>query len=273
MSMPRIPVVLFLAVLSLAARADEARPFELGVVPYLPTTRVVTAYQPLRNYLEASLKRPVVLSTAPSFTTFLDRCLNKEYDLVVLGPGLGRHIQTEAGYVPLTASKRNIRALIVTRRDAPYASLKDLAGKRIAQIEPMTGLSQLGRETLRQAGLLPERDYRMLIVNSPSNALQSVLHEEAEAGVITNNLLPQLGEEQKARLRILAESREIPGIWFLLGKNAGTGAENARRLLLAFERTDEGRRFVDDLAFEGLRPVGEAEMKAMDSFLPELRKR
>ena len=42
---------------------------------------------------------------------------------------------------------------------------------------------------------------------------------------------------------------------------------------MLFRSTDEGRRFVDDLAFEGLRPVGEAEMKAMDSFLPELRKR
>lgn len=273
MGMPRILVYLFLAALSLGSRADDARPFELGVVPYLPTARLVAAYQPLRDHLEASLKRPVILSTAPDFTAYLDRCLRKEYDMVVLGPGLGRYVQTEAGYVPLVATRRNIKALIVAKHEAPYATLKDLAGKRVALIDTMTGLSQLGRETLRQAGLLPERDYRMLIVNSPSNALQSVLHGEAEAGVITNNLLQQLGEGQKARLRIVAESREIPGLWFLLGKNAGTGAENAKRLLLAFEKTEAGRRFVDGLALDGLRPVGEAEMKAMDSFLPEIRKR
>lgn len=273
MSKPRILVSLLLAVLSLGSRASDTRPFELGIVPYLPTARVITAYQPLRDYLEARLQRPVVLSTAPSFTAFLERCLRKEYDMVVLGPGLGRLIQAEAGYVPLAASRRSIKALIVTKHDAPHAGLKDLSGKRIAMIDPMTGLSQLGRETLRQAGLQPERDYRMQIVNSPSNALQSVLHDEVDAGVITTNLIPQLKDDQKARLRILAESREIPGIWFMLGKDAATGTESAKRLLLAFEKTDEGRRFVAELALDGLRPVGESEMKAMDAFMPDLRKR
>jgi phosphonate transport system substrate-binding protein len=273
MNMLRVLVTLFVAGLSLAARTAEPRPFELGIIPYLPTAKLIDTYQPLRAHLEAGLQRPVVISTAPDFKTFLDRSLRREYDMVVIGPGLGRLVQVDAGYAPLLASRRNIKALIVVRRDAPHAKLKDLADRRIAMIDTMTGLSQLGQETLRLSGMLPERDYKLLIVNSPSNALQSVLHDEADAGVTTTNLIPQLDEETKGRLRILAESREISGLWFMLKKNAGPDPIRMRAMLLGFEKTDAGRQFIGSLALDGLRPLVESEMKAMDSFLPELRKR
>lgn len=255
-----------------AANASEPRPFELGVVPYLPTTNLVVAYQPLRTHLEKELKRPVVLSTAPDFITFLERCLRKEYDAIVLGPGLGRFTQLEAGYQPLVVTKRNVRALVIVERDAPYASLKDLAGKRVAMLDPMIVLSQLGRETFRQSGMQAGRDYRIQVVKTPSNAVHAVLQGEAEAGVTTANLVPQLADVMRHRVRILAESREIPGLMFMLLPANTVGVGQVREMLLQFERTDTGRQFMDALAMEGWRIPGEREIKALDIFLPEFRK-
>ena len=269
----RILLILLFAGLNPAAQAVEPGPFELGVVPYLPTASLVTAYEPLRAHLEERLGRPVVLTTAPDFIAFLERCLRKEYDAVVLGPGLGRFVQTEAGYQPLIVTKRNVKALVIVERNAPYASLRDLAGKQVAMLDPMIVLSQLGRETFRRAGMQPERDYRIQVVKSPSNAVHAVLQGEAEAGVTTANLVPQLAEDMKHRLRVLAESREIPGLMFMLLPTPSVRTGPMLEILLQFEKTEAGRHFIDTLAMDGFRVLGEREMKALDGFLPEFRKR
>ncbi len=267
-----LPIILYTG-LCQAATAAEPRPFELGIVPYLPTTTLVTAYQPLRMHLENKLGHPVVLTTAPDFITFLERCLRKEYDAIVLGPSLGRFVQTEAGYQPLVVTKRNIKALVIVERNAPYAGLKDLSGKRVAMLDPMLALSQLGKEVFRQSGLQPERDLHIHTVKSPSNAVHSVLQGEVEAGVTTANLIPQLDDDMRLRLRILAESREIPGLMFMLLPTNPARLGQVRNILLQFENTGTGRQFIEALAMEGLRVPSERELKAMDDFQPDIRKR
>lgn len=272
MRIPRMLLILSFASLVQVAKASEPRPFELGVVPYLPTTKLVMAYQPLRGYLENELKRPVVLSTAPDFVTFLERCLRKEYDAIVLGPGLGRFVQIEAGYQPLAVTSRNIKAIIIVERHAPYTRLKDLSGKRVAMLDPMIVLSQLGRETFRQSGMQPDRDYRIRLVKTPSNAAHAVLQGEVEAGVTTANLVPQLAEDMKHRLRVLAESREIPGLMFMLQPTPALRIDQARDILMRFEKTEAGRQFIDAMVMDGLRKPSEREIKSLDVFLPEFRK-
>lgn len=272
MRIPRMLLILSFASLVQVAKASEPRPFELGVVPYLPTTKLVMAYQPLRAHLEKELKRPVVLSTAPDFVTFLERCLRKEYDAIVLGPGLGRFVQIEAGYQPLAVTSRNIKAIIIVERHAPYTRLKDLSGKRVAMLDPMIVLSQLGRETFRQSGMQPDRDYRIRIVKTPSNAAHAVLQGEVEAGVTTANLVPQLAEDMKHRLRVLAESREIPGLMFMLQPTPALRIDQARDILMRFEKTEAGRQFIDAMVMDGLRKPSEREIKSLDVFLPEFRK-
>ena len=273
MRIQRILLIVLYAGLSQATAADEPRPFELGIVPYLPTTTLVTAYQPLRTHLEETLGRPVVLSTAPDFTTFLERCLRKEYDAIILGSGLGRFVQLEAGYQPAAVTRRNIKALVIVDRNAPYKGIKDLDGKRVAMLEPMLALSQLGKEVFRKAGMQPGYNYRIRVVKTPSNAVHAVLQGEIEAGVTTANLIPQLADDIQHRLRILAESREIPGLMFMLLPAAQGQHSRLQGALLHFERTEAGRKFVQSLDMDGLRLPGREEMNAMDSFLPEFRKR
>lgn len=265
-----LPVLLFFVGL---ARAAETQPFELGVVPYLPTASLITHYQPLRTHLEKRLGRPVTLTTAPDFPTFIGRCLRQEYDVIVLGSGLGRFLQTEAGYRPLVVAKRNTKAIVMVDRQAPYASLKDLAGRRVAMVDAAPGLTQFGKEAFRKAGMLPGRDYHIQFVTSPSNALHAVLQGETDAGVTTANLVPQLSVEDSQRLRILAESQEFPGLMFLLRPGAGIGPAQMQDILLRFDETDSGRRFIQALALDGLRIPAERELKALDDFLPEIRKR
>jgi ABC-type phosphate/phosphonate transport system substrate-binding protein len=273
MTTQRILLMLLLAGIAATARAADRKPLELGVIPYLPTEKLIAAYQPLRNHLEEKLRRKVVLSTAPDFTKFLERSLRREYDLIVIGSGLGRQAELEAGYNPLVATRRNIKALIVVRHESPYAGPKDLAGKRVATIDPMTGLTQLGQDIFRRAGMLSGRDYVLVTVKSPSNAIHTLLHDDAEAAVTSALQYPQVEENIRSRLRVIAESREIPGLLFMLRPGSVIGANSLRDTLLAFARSDAGKQFIDELAIDGLRVPTSKELKALDDILPELRKR
>ncbi|MCB1892635.1 MAG: PhnD/SsuA/transferrin family substrate-binding protein, partial [Rhodocyclaceae bacterium] len=124
----------------------------------------------------------------------------------------------------------------------------------------------------RQAGMQPERDYRIQIVKSPSNAVHAVLQGEVEAGITTANLIPQLTDDMKQRLRVLSESREIPGLMFMLLPAAHTRHPQLQDILLQFEHSEAGQKFVEALAVDGFRIPGSEEMKGLDNFLPEYRK-
>ncbi len=255
------------------ARA-EAGALEIGIVPYLPTAQLMGAFNPLADFLERKLKRPVNLSTAPDFHTHLARVLRREYGLIVTGPTPGRLGEKDAGYAPLLVSRRNVQAVIVAPKGSGLLSPAQLRGKRIATWEPMSATAQLGQEMLRQAKIDPQRDAVLSEVKTPYNAAQAAFLGEADAAVVPVQLFPGLPEEMKAKLRIIARSRELPGVMVLSQSAAGLPpAAELRKLLLEFFEADgAGRALVARLEYEGFRPPSRAELAALDNLLPEMRR-
>lgn len=261
--------------LLLAASAAPARtPLQLGIFPYLPTATLLATYEPLRRHLADRLKQPVEASTAPNYKAFIKRSLAGEYDLLVMGSGLGRYIETEAGYVPLAVSRRDIRVLLLVDARSKLDGIADLRNGRVATLDPFTVAAQLGSMMLRQGGLDAERDVRFSVVTTPFNAAQAVILGEAEAAVVPTFLLTQLGAGMRERLRVLAESPAIPGIAIYARQGAALPPHpRLTRLLLDFGSHDEaGRRFVQEAQLDGLRPVQANEFRTNDAFLPEIRR-
>jgi ABC-type phosphate/phosphonate transport system substrate-binding protein len=257
-----------------AASAAPAQPsLQLGIFPYLPTATLLTTYEPLRQHLAASLKQPVEATTAPNYKEFIKRSLAGEYDLLVMGSGLGRYLEKEAGYVPLVVSRREIRALLLVDAQSRLASIADLKNGRVATLDPFIVAAQLGSQLLRQGGLHPERDVRFSVVTTPFNAAQAVILGEAEAAVVPSFLLTQLTGEMRARLRVLAESPAIAGIAIYARKGAALPPPSRlTNLLLDFNNGETGRRFAEKAQLDGLRPVRANEFRTNDAFLPEIRR-
>ena len=122
--------VLLAAVCVLPVRAAElVAPLQLGVVPNVSARVIMANYQPLRQFLERELKRPVEVVTAPDFKTFFQRTQNGEYDVVVTAANLARLAQTEGGYSPLGSYQPAISGLLVMSRERPVKSIQELRGK------------------------------------------------------------------------------------------------------------------------------------------------
>lgn len=259
----------------LPARARSGD-LQLGIVPFLPPAQLVRSYGPLAAALQSIAGRPVQLSTAPDFVTFLQRARAHEYHVLVTGPAFARYCQVDAGYEPLLVGREPVHAVVLVRADGPLAAARSLAvlrGRTVATMEPMTVIAQLATEMLQQAGLTPGADVAVMGHRSPFNAVQAMLLDEAAAAIVTANLPARLPDAMAARVAEIARSRPLPGIVLMARPESGLPSVARWRAALAdYFLTEAGRAFAGHPNHGGFRVPRDDELRALDGFLPAIRR-
>ncbi len=256
-----------------ALAAEQLKPLEIGVFPNLSARAVVTMYQPVRDFLEQRLGRPVQLYTAPDFRTFVERTQDGEYDLVVTAPHLARLAQTESGYIPLANYASPLRALVVVPRRASFSSLQDLSGRTVSVPDRLAVISMVGVHLLRDHGLSPETGLHLVYAKSHTNAALSVLRGEADAAVVGSAPFNQLPEGVRDGLRVLAYTEPIPNQFYLASPRLPPDLVAAvSRSLMEFAGTPGGHRFIEANRFGGLKGASEGDLKGMDPYAKEVRR-
>lgn len=265
-------VLVGLAVPPPAPAQPAAGALELGVVPTLPTGKLIEVYQPLAAHFARAFNRPVQVVTAPDIRSFQKRTLQGAYDFVLSGPLQGWHASIDADYQILLQSSAPVQAVVLVRRDSGITSLAQLKGKAVASMEPATLIAQLGAELLRKAGVRGRQAAQLRFERSPSNAVQSMLHGDVAAAIVTANLMQVLPPEDLERLRRIAESARYPGMLFMSRRGGDRPAPDAwQRALLEFAATEPGRRTIADL-HGGLEAPALNELKRLAPLLAEQRK-
>lgn len=263
----------WLLLIPVLAAAERLKPLEIGVFPNLSARVVVTMYQPLRDFLEKDLGRPVEVYTAPDFRTFVERTQNGGYDVVITAPHLARLAQIETGYIPLANYTDPLRGLVVVPKRAPIAGLEDLRGKTVAVPDRLAVVSMVGVHLLRDHGLSPETGLHLAYAKSHVNAALSVLRGEADAAVVGSAPFAQLPKEVRDGLRVLAYTEPIPSQFYLASPRLPPQVvADIGRALMGFAATPEGRRFMETNRFGGLKPTSEGDLKKMDPYAKEVRR-
>jgi phosphonate transport system substrate-binding protein len=245
-------------------------------VPFLPAAQLVRMYGPLADALESITGRPVQLSTAPDFVTFLRRARAHAYEVLVTGPAFARYCQVDAGYDPLLVSRQPVYAVALVRADGPLAAARSLAplrGRAVATMEPITVIAQLGDEMLRQAGLRPGVDVAVTGHRSPFNAVQAMLIGEADAAIVTASVPQRLPDALAAQVAEIARSRPLPGVVLMARPAADLpGVAGWRAQLDAYFATAAGRAFAGQPPHGGFRVPSEEELRRLDVFLAPIRR-
>lgn len=274
--MTRSPRILLSALFGLALISTPVRAappsLEIGVFPYLSTRTVLTIHQPLRQYLEKASGRAAQLFTAPDFKTFIERTQHGDYDIVVTAPHFARLAQTEAGFVPLAMYTRELRGLVVVAKQSPYKDIGELRGQTIAIPNRLAIVSSMSLQLLRDRGLQPGSDFKLLAAASHNSGVLSVQRGEAQAAIVSVTALQQMPDELKDSVRVLATTDQVPHVMYLAHSRLGAAeTERIRAALLHFAESPEGRAFLQANGFEGIRPVNEADLKRMDPYVTELK--
>lgn len=257
------------------AAAAGAPMLEVGIFPFLSPRAVLAMHAPMKDYLEARLARPVNMSTAPGFRDIYERTRSGEYDLAILPPHLARLAQIEAGYVPVAIYSKVLKGLLVVRRDSPYQKTADLSGKAIVAPDRLAIVTFLGMRHLKEHGLQAGVHYTLSTSTSHSSAAFSVMQREFDA-VVTERAAfeKQIPEETRSNLRVLATMGNVPHVMFVAHPRLGREqSERLRETLIRFAvEPAEGREFVEKGGWEGIRAVTDADLRALDVYVPELRR-
>ena len=265
---------LTLLVTHLAAATENTDVIEFGILPTLSSRTILTTYQPLRLYLEQHLKRPVQFTTAPDYRTYVARTQRGEYRYVITASHFARLAQKDAGYQPLVRVKRELNAMLVTEKQTGITSVAGLRGKSVSTPDSLAITSMLADELLRAHGLIPGRDVSMQAQTSFNSALIGMRNGESAAAITSITALMQMPAETRADLLTLATTKAVPhNVCLANSKVAPAEVAEMTRLLLNFGATAAGEAFFHDTGFIGFVRITEDELRAVDGYVPEIKRR
>lgn len=240
---------------------------KVGILPTMSPRVLLNNYQPLRVYLEQTLKRPVLMVTATDFAAFHQSTLAGDYDIVVTAAHLARLAQLEAGYLPLATYRAPNRAILMTSRAAPLKSIHDLRGRSIAILDRFALITGQALLWLEGHGLREHVDFRLLETPSHNSAAYSVLNGTSALAIISPAGWKQMPASLRDRLRIYANLPEIPGLMWLANPRLANDAPRLKSALFAFTpNLPPGKQFFDTTGYQGMRAITPEELQALDPY-------
>lgn len=260
-----------LAVFPLRLVAQET-PLVVGILPTLSPRVLLSNYQPIRSYLEKTLRRPVEMVTAKDFSTFSKSTARGDYDIVVTAAHLARLAEVESGYLPLVTYKAPNRAMLLTSSKAPLHNIQDLRGHTVATLDRSALITSQTLIWLKEQGLQEPEDFKLIETSSHNSAAYSVLSGESTLAITSPGGWRMMPANIKDRLKLLTSLPPLPSMMWLAHRRLIKEAPNLRSVLLDFSPDlPEGKQFFDATGYQGMREITPQEMKSLDPFIPYLK--
>lgn len=264
--------LLFAAVFVFCAREAGAAetPYNLGILPYLPLTRIHELYGPIAADLSAKLGREVRLSSKADYASFRDELRRQTYDIGFVQPFDYVDAHDKYGYLPLARRAERLDAVIVVRQDSTLKGIKDLQGKTVANPPMDAAVSHLTSMALRDAGINPDTGVKRYYGKNHFACLQSVVIGAADACGMAEGALRTIEKDREAvdRFRILYQTASIPPALFVAhSRLARKDHAVIRRTILDWPNTDEGRKIIERGQFIRFVPADDAEYEEVRRYI------
>lgn len=248
----------------------------LGVIPHLSTKLLLQKYGPLINYLKEELQRPVIINTAPNFRTFIERVKKGEFDIYLTAPTMAAYHEKHNNHWRLAKFSQKIQGAIIVADKSSYEKVADLKGKTVAAPDILAVVTALGEITLKENGILPDKDVNMIYTPSHNNSLQSVAEDKAEGAIVGYNIYRVISSRAKLRqpLRVLEKTRQIPHMMFMSPAHVSElEMEQFKTALLKFTAKGKGKEFFANIPFINIEAITDEDMKSLEGLLEILEQR
>jgi phosphonate transport system substrate-binding protein len=263
----RIFLILFCSAFLVAEAAPkEEDVLRIGIAPFNTPVALLKTHQPLRDYLEQALSRPVMLFTSPNHGEFLRDSVNGRFDIVIIPPHMGA-VLLQRDFVPLVRYKNVFDFIFVVRADQGFTTVSALKGKRIAFPDRMAVFNVAGIKFLEDMGMKRDVDYVYSEHPTHAAAMTAVVMNMADAAVTGYPPLKQMPVDVREKLKVLPWSKTLPHMMTLATKQLGS--HEIQRLKRAFERfpdTPGGRKFFAEAHYDGYTQITEEDIKAIQPF-------
>ena len=248
-----------------ASEPVAVKPYEFGVFPYLPVTKIHELYAPIAADLAAKLGRPVRLGSKARYESFEHELRRQTYDIAFVQPFDYVEAHDNFGYLPLARRIGELQAIIVVRENSPAHTLNDLLGKTIANPPPDAAVSYLTSMALWGAGIDPGTGVRRDYGKNHFTCLQSVLIGVADAcGTAEQPLRTVQRNKHAAGLRVLHKSSPIPHPLFVVHRRVSAEhRDTLLRTIVEWPRTQEGKRILEGGQFAPFTAAKDADYEVV----------
>jgi phosphonate transport system substrate-binding protein len=228
----------------------------IALVPERNVFEQKKRYQPLQEYLSATVGRPVAFKLLDNYQLIFSEILERRVEGAFFGSMNGAIAQLRGGIeilarpVDLSGVSTYTGVLFARSGSGITADPRSWRGKRVALVNKVTTAGYLyPLSLLRLSGYRgePERYFKqMTFTGSHDAAILAVLNGEADFGACKNTVYDdylRLHPEARRSLTVLAESATVPSNG--LGVHPDLDPELKRRLreaLLSMNAREEGQR-------------------------------
>lgn len=250
-----------------AQHAAHNKKLIFGMLPSRSTVTMFNRFAPLRDYLIKELKHDIIFETAPDYDTFLERCRQRKYDLILTAPHFAL-LTTDTGLYEARATyQKPLSAVILVHAESKFHKLEQLARKSIATPPHQAIITMAGKYHLMESGLSGNRKSRYVLTKSHSASLYAMLSGEADAAIVSSNVARH-AIKQNQPVRKISQSPDIPGMAILAAKDLPRDLRDKfGNLLINMHKNDKGRRILKKINYPGYRKATEREFESVRSYL------
>ena len=201
--------------------ADRSNPDKLRValLPDENASTLIQNAQPLKAYLEASLKKQVEIVVTTDYSSMIEAMRFGRIEVAYFGPlsyvlAKSKATEIEAFAVGVEKGQPNYKSIIVANVDGPVKSLQDVKGQPFAFGDQASTSSHLApRALLAKSGLIGDTDYKVVHLGQHDAVARSVAAGQVPVGALSESIFRSLISSKKldeTKLRTIALSDPIP---------------------------------------------------------------
>lgn len=218
-----ISTILFLFIMLGGGSAFGSDTLVMGLIPAENNEAMVQRFEPMRAYLEKKIGHPIKVFTATDYAGVIEAMRKKRVDIAWFGPLSYVLAEQEAGAeafavgVRKSTGKSTYRSCFVVPGDSPVQSLKDLAGKSVAFVDPASTSGGLVPSYLvkKATGKMPKEFFGKFTYAGSHDAVEmAVKNKTVDAGAdndITYGKMIDKGLITEKSNRVLVYSDPLPG--------------------------------------------------------------
>lgn len=250
-----------------SAIAVPNTPLIIGLHPSISVKTTLTIYQPMRDYLEKELAREVMLYSSADVKTYFARLMHGQYDVAVAAPHMARVAQLRANFVPIVYYTNPLSGVVVVPKTSKITGASGLRGKAVAFSAPYTLTNIAGRKWLRDHGLQPGVDVKVLELTLHDQVAVALDQGQVDAAIIGSLAMRHLPKGLSSRFRTIDHTDILPSHFFIVNPKLSTAlVPQLKSVLLQFAQTPAGINFLRNNGFEGLAAPTELVLKSLDPY-------
>lgn len=249
------------AALAVVPAAYSAGEYSFAVVPQFERRKVFAIWQPIVDELQKRSGVKLKLTTTLTVIEYSQSMRKGAYDFVYVNPYFVLKYYPIQGYQPLVRDAKNLRGVVVVRKDSPIQRPEDLQGKTIA----VPTLNAFGASLMVQADLANLYHVKVTVKDAKTHTsayFQTINGLVDAAGGVQKTLQEQEPAVREA-LRVVYTTGELPSHPVAAHPRVPKRVrEKVRQAFLAMAEDPEMRPLLDKI------PMQKAVAASIDDYLP-----